>query len=64
MRQSLFIRSAEIYRVLGKRGKAIRSPTDCLIAACAIEESTSLLEDDANCHTIADDAPLKLVGEP
>ena len=64
MRQSLFIQSAEIYRVLRKRGKTIRSAADCLIAACAIEESASLLEDDANCHTIADDAPLKLVGEP
>ena len=64
MRQSLFLQSAEIYRVLRKRGKTIRSPADCLIAACAIEESASLLEDDADFHTIADVAPLKLVGEP
>ena len=64
MRQSLFIHSAEIYRVLRKRGKTIRSSADCLIAACAIEESASLLEDDADFHTIANVAPLKLVGEP
>jgi hypothetical protein len=64
MRQSLFLQSAGIYRVLRKRGKTIRSPADCLIAACAIEESASLLEDDADFHTIAGVAPLKLVGEP
>ena len=64
MRQSLFIQSAEIYRSLRKRGKTIRSPADCLIAACAIEESASLLEDDADFHTIAEVVPLKLLGEP
>jgi len=63
MSQGLFIRSAEIYRALRRRGKTIRSPADCLIAACAIEEAASLLEDDADFHTIAEVVPLKLVGE-
>ena len=61
--QSLFIRAAEIYRTLRKKGKTIRSPADCLIAACTIEETASLLEDDLDFHTIAEVVPLKLLGE-
>lgn len=63
MRRPLFIRSAEIYRTLRRRRKTIRNPADCLIAACAIEETASLLEDDADFHTIAEIAPLKVLGE-
>lgn len=63
MRQALFLRSAEIYRTLRKGGKTIRSPADCLIAACAIEETASLLEDDADFHTIAEIFPLELLAE-
>jgi len=63
MRQSLFVRSAEIYRALRKTGKTIGSPGDCLIAACAIEEEASLLEDDADFRIIADLFPLKLLAE-
>ena len=62
MTQPLFIDSAEIYRTLRKRGKTIRSPADCLIAACAIEETASLLEDDTDFRTIAGVVPLKLLG--
>ena len=60
MRQSLFVRSAEIYRALRKTGKTIGSPGDCLIAACAIEEDVSLLEDDADFEPTARHAPLSL----
>ena len=63
MGQPLFVRSAEIYRTLRKKGKTIRSPADCLIAACALEQNASLLEDDADFHTIAEVFPLKLLGE-
>ncbi len=63
MRQPLFIHSAEIYRTLRRRGKTIRSPADCLIAACAIEETASLLEDDADFQTIAEVVPLTLLAE-
>ena len=62
LKQSVFIRSAQIFRTLRKRGKTIRSTADCLIAACAIEESASLLEDDADFRTIAAVTPLRLVG--
>ena len=61
MKQSLFLRSAAIYRALRKKGKTIRSPADCLIAACAIEETASLLADDADFRTIAEAFPLKLL---
>lgn len=62
MRQSFFIHAAEIYRILRKKGKTIRSPADCLIAACAIGEDAALLEDDTDFHTIASVVPLKLLG--
>ena len=63
MTQPLFIRSAELYRTLRRKGKTIRSPADCLIAACAIEETAALLEDDADFRTIAECAPLRLLGK-
>jgi len=62
MTQALFVRSADIYRTLRKKGKTIRSPADCLIAACVIEETASLLEDDSDFHTIAECVPLQLIG--
>jgi predicted nucleic acid-binding protein len=61
MKQPLFIHSAEIFRALRKKGRTIRSPADCLIAACAIEETASLLENDADFRAIAEVAPLKLL---
>ena len=63
MRQPLFLRSAEIYRTLRKKGRTIRSPANCLIAACAIEETAALLEDDADFQTIAEIFPLTLLGK-
>ena len=61
MRRSVFLRSAEIYRALRKRGRTISSTADCLIAACVIEENASLLENDNDFQTIAEFFPLKLV---
>lgn len=63
MTQRVFVRSVEISRVLGKRGKTIRSTADCLIAACVIEETASLLANDADFRTIAEVVPLTLLGE-
>ena len=37
-------------------------PLDCLIAACVIEETASLLEDDAVFRAIAECVPLRLLG--
>ena len=61
MSQGLFLRSAAIYRALRKKGKTIRSPADCLIASCAIEENASLLENDVDFRTISKAFPLKLL---
>jgi predicted nucleic acid-binding protein len=61
MTRRTFIRSAEIYRRLWRGGRTIRSPIDCLIAACAVEQDAALLEEDADFPTIAGVCPLVLV---
>ena len=53
--------SADIYRKAKAHGHAIRSTMDCLIAACAIEHSALLLQNDKDYLTIAKFSPLKLV---
>jgi predicted nucleic acid-binding protein len=63
MTQAHFLHGAEIYRALRKRGRTIRSTADCLISACVIGETALLLEDDADFRTIAEVAPLKLLGD-
>ena len=55
-----FDHAAEIYRNLRRRGKTIRSPGDCLIAAIAIESRTPLLHHDKDFLTIALSSNLKL----
>ena len=60
MTQPLFLRSAEIYRALRKKGRTIRSPADCLIAACAITGNHELFAADQDFEAIAKHAPLKL----
>ena len=64
MSRTLFLRSAEIYRTLQKKSRTISSTADCLIAACALEESASLLENLHDFHSIAEFFPLKLLLEP
>ncbi len=46
MQYSVFLRSAEIYRNLRRKGITTRKPVDCMIAAVAIEYEIPLL------HTI------------
>jgi predicted nucleic acid-binding protein len=46
MEYSIFLRSAEIYRALRKKGITIRKPVDCMIAAVAIENDILLLHND------------------
>jgi hypothetical protein len=46
MQQTTFIRAAEIYRSLRKRGVTIRKPVDCMIASVAIEHDIPLLHND------------------
>jgi len=58
---STYLKSAEIYRTLRRRGRTLASPTDCLIAACALEQDAALLEDDSDFTTIARYFPLNLL---
>ena len=46
MQYSVFLRSAEIYRNLRRKGITIRKPVDCMIAAIAIEHDIPLLHND------------------
>ena len=46
MKNSVFFRSAEIYRKLRKQGITIRRPLDCMIASVAIENNIPLLHND------------------
>lgn len=46
MGYSIFLRSAEIYRALRKKGITIRKAVDCMIAAVAIENDIPLLHND------------------
>ena len=46
MQNSIFLRSAEIYRNLRRKGITIRKPVDCMIAAVAIENDIPLLHND------------------
>lgn len=46
MNYATFIKAAEIYRYLRKRGITIRKPVDCMIAAVSIENNVPLLHND------------------
>ena len=46
MEYPIFLRSAEIYRTLRKKGITIKKPVDCMIAAVAIENDIPLLHND------------------
>lgn len=50
---ALFLSAAEIYRFGRTKGYTIRSSTDCLIAAIAIENRVELWHNDRDFETIA-----------
>jgi predicted nucleic acid-binding protein len=52
--------AADIYRRARRRGETLSKPIDCVIAACAIRQSTPLLERDNDFDAIARHVPLKL----
>jgi len=60
MPYSVFLRSAEIYRKLRKKGITIRKPLDCMIAATAIENDLPLLHNDKDFLPIAEHSGLKV----
>ena len=60
MRKVTFMRAAELYRSLRKRGVTIRKPVDCMIAAVAIEHDIRLLHNDRDFGYIAKHSKLRV----
>jgi predicted nucleic acid-binding protein len=60
MQQVTFLRAAELYRSLRKRGVTIRKPVDCMIAAVAIEHDIRLLHNDRDFDYIAKHSKLRV----
>jgi predicted nucleic acid-binding protein len=61
MDRRIFIKAAEIYRSLRRRGITIRKPIDCLIAACAINHNVTLLHNDRDFDCIEEQCGLKVI---
>jgi hypothetical protein len=61
MPYNVFLRSAEIYRILRKKGITIRKPLDCMIASTAIENDVQLLHNDKDFHPIEKHCGLKVL---
>lgn len=57
---SLYLKSAEVYRTLRKRGKTIRSTIDCLIAVLAEENGCYVLARDRDLCAIVESGILRL----
>ncbi|MFO7986872.1 MAG: PIN domain-containing protein, partial [Desulfatiglandaceae bacterium] len=58
--QVTFVRAAELYRSLRKRGVTIRKPIDCMISAVAIEHNIRLLHNDRDFDHIAKHSKLRV----
>ncbi len=61
MPETVFVRAAELYRTLRKKGVTIRSPVDCMIASVAIENGIPLLHNDRDFDHIAKNSALKVM---
>ena len=53
MRRATFLKAAEMYRDLRKRGITVRKPVDCMIASVAIEYDLRLLHNDRDFNRIS-----------
>ena len=61
MNYDTFIKSADIYRQLRKKGITIRKPIDCMIAAVSLEHQIPLLHNDRDFDAIETHLDLKIV---
>ncbi len=61
MHPSAFIKAADIYQKLRKKGITIRKTNDCIIAATALEHRCQLLHNDKDFFPIGDHFPLKII---
>ncbi len=55
----LYLRAAELYRELRRKGKTVRSTVDCIIASIAEDGGCSLLAHDRDMDAILDSGLLK-----
>jgi predicted nucleic acid-binding protein len=53
LRREVFLEATELYRRARRSGRTIRSGVDCLIAACAIRNSLSVLHRDRDFDSLA-----------
>jgi hypothetical protein len=60
----LYVRTAEVYRKLRKRGVTVRSTIDCLIAVIAEANGCHLLHRDADLQRIAESGVVDLPAWP
>ncbi len=61
--QAAFIKSADVYRSLRKKGITIRKPVDCIIVSVAIAHEIPLLHNDRDFDRIEDDCGLRTIKE-
>ena len=61
MTQRVFLRCAELYRSLRKKGVTVRKPLDCMIASVAIEHDLPVLHNDRDFDHIAKHSKLKVM---
>ena len=61
MTRATFIKAADIYRSLRRKGITIRKPIDCMIASVAIENNIQLLHNDRDFDPIEKHFSLKTV---
>jgi len=61
MTHATFIKAADIYRALRRKGIMIRKPIDCMIASVAIENDIPLLHNDRDFDQIEQHCDLKTI---
>ncbi|MBL7076300.1 MAG: PIN domain nuclease [Kiritimatiellae bacterium] len=61
MNQGVFVKSADMYRALRRKGITIRKPLDCMIASVAIVHRAQLLHNDRDFAPIQKQCGLKVV---
>ena len=61
MPEAVFVRAADIYRQMRKKGITIRKTNDCIIAATALEHECQLLHNDRDFASIARFFPLMVL---
>ena len=61
MPEAIFVRAADIYRKLRKKGITVRKTNDCIIAATALEHHCQLLHNDKDFSPIEKHCSLKVI---